>query len=155
MRVHLVFSVLLAGCIDTDPAVFVDPSIGAPSLTVETTALVTALSGGFSLALHLGPRAASPSTTGVSAASLVGEDGAVTLAPTLGFTSLPTLPTTVPVDDTVTVQVTLALQDNLLPADATSTICGRNVKIRALVEDSLRGVPVTIDSAPFTVGGCN
>lgn len=155
MRCALGLVPLLVGCIDTDPAVFVEASVATPSLAVQTSALATGLEGTVDVSLHLGSRASGPSTTTLPAASLVDEAGATTLAPTLGFTASPSVPVTVPVDDTVIVTLSFAAKDNLLPAERASAICAEKPRIRLLVDDSLRGVPATIDSPPFTPSGCN
>ena len=155
MRGLLVFSLFVVGCINTDPAVFVESSIASPSIAVQSSALATGINGSFVLSLHLGARASGPSTTSLAAASLVDEDGEATLASTLGFTAMPPLPTSVPVNETLAITVSLAAIDNQLPADQRAAICGTTLRIRALVEDSLRGVPMATDSAPFTASGCN
>src|SRR4051812_12163162 len=56
---------LLAGlstaCVNTDAAVFVDPSVTKAEATVSGGALGVGLKGSFDLGLHLGPRASGPS----------------------------------------------------------------------------------------------
>lgn len=147
-------ALVATGCIDTDAAVFVEPSLVAPVLALSTSPLATALSGEARLELHLGPRASGPSTTGVTALSLVSADGSRTLAPSLGFTASPTLPTTVAIDSTAAVALAFAAADNTLPASGDAALCAGPVRMRAVVDDSLRGVAVTCDSEPFAVSGC-
>ncbi|MBM4375805.1 MAG: hypothetical protein FJ095_12030 [Deltaproteobacteria bacterium] len=154
MRARWLLALLATGCIDTDAAVFVDAALVEPALAIAGSSLATGLGGDVTLTLHLGPRASGPSTSTLLAVSLVTADGQGTLASTLGFTSSPTLPTAVGVDDTVAVGLDFDPKDNALPASATATVCAGSVRLRAVVDDSLRGSPVTVDSEPFAVSGC-
>ncbi|MBM4357302.1 MAG: hypothetical protein FJ096_04255 [Deltaproteobacteria bacterium] len=142
------------GCIDTDAAVFVEAALASPALVMSSSSLAAGVSGEATLSLHLGPRASGPSTAKVLALSLVSADGVTTHAATLGFSSTPTLPLTVGVDDTVAVALALASSDNALPTDKVAAICGGAVRLRVVVDDSLRGGSVSADSDPFQVTGC-
>lgn len=154
MRALCLLAALLPACIDTDAAVFVEATVQAAALSVQGSSLVTGLGGGATLSLHLGPRASGPSTATIVGVSLVSASGTDTLASTLGFTSDPPLPTTVGVDDTIPVTLTFDPADNELPAMARDAICAAEVRVRVVIDDSLRGSSVTTDSAPFQVTNC-
>src|SRR5262245_61581564 len=64
-----------AGCeINTDPSIFVDLDITEPEVDVESKALGTVVTGGFTLHVHLGARASGPSAVDVQAFTLVSSD---------------------------------------------------------------------------------
>jgi hypothetical protein len=147
-------AVFLCGCINTDPAVFVEGSIEQPSIRLEKSSLVTGVQGGFSVRLHLGPRASGPSTVKLEAFSLVSSDATKTMVSKLGFKSMPASPITVGLDSTVNAAISLAASDNQLPADSATALCAGPIRVRGVIEDSLRGTTIFADSQPFSAGGC-
>ncbi len=146
--------VLLPACINTDAAVFVEPNVSSAALTVVGSALVTGVEGSFTVSLHLGPRAADDAEVLAVGFSIVTADAAQTLVPSLGVTASPEFPVTVPIDSDVAVLVSVAVADNQLEANARDALCAGDVRVRAVLQDSLRGSIVSADSEPFAPGGC-
>src|SRR5262245_9680953 len=70
---------LLAGCPDDDAAVFIEPTILAPSATVAAQTLGTSLTGAFELRLHLGPRASGASEVALGAFAIQSSDQQTTI----------------------------------------------------------------------------
>jgi hypothetical protein len=141
----------VGGCIDTDAAVFVEVAIGAPSLSVQQSSLVTALSGSFEVLLHLGPRASGPSQVKLVSFAVTDSSGNDVVAPLAGEAS-PPFPVSVDVDSDVTVAVAVNGQE--LAADAVTDLCAGPVTIVATLDDSLRGAIVAGSSAPVVPAGC-
>lgn len=152
-----VFALLpLAACVNTDAAIFVDPSISGPAATVSSSALGTGITGGaFTLELHLGARAAGPSTVTLGSFSIVDAQQATTIVPTLDTTSDVTFPATVQPDSTADAHFTFGTGTTLLPAGAASQLCAAaGVVISGTIEDSLAGRQIPVQSAVFHPSGC-
>jgi hypothetical protein len=145
---------MFVGCIDTDAAVFVEARIDSPAVAVEGSQLVTGVTGGFTLELHLGPRASGSSSATLQSFSLVSNDGTKTIVAALGFSAAPPSPITVEPDSTALLAVTLAANDNQLATAARDAICAGPIRVRGVIEDSLRGTAITIDSESFSASGC-
>ena len=150
----LVAAVLLAGCIDTDAAVFVDATIGAPALTVVPQGgLGFGLQGSYALELHLGARASGTSQVTYTSFSLKGSDGSVVVE------SLPVAvdkPSPVSVDPGGDVLVTFTIDTGAATLDPAvkDQICAGQVRIVGVIEDSLESESSPIESSPFSASGC-
>ncbi|MBW2524441.1 MAG: hypothetical protein JRI23_09710 [Deltaproteobacteria bacterium] len=148
-------SVLLVGCIDTDPAVFVEAGIENAQATVAQETLATTIEGSFDVALHLGPRASGPADVGLGRVSVLSGDQASTLVDVLAVEPSPPFPVTVPVDGDVRVAVSFAAADNLLEADDYDALCAAGAAVvSAALDDSLRGGTISAVSVPFVLAGC-
>jgi hypothetical protein len=143
----------LLGCVDTDAAVFVDARIDSPSASLQMASLASGLSGGFSLNLHLGPRASGPSDVSLGNFSLKGANG--TAVDALAVSATPPFPVSVPVDADVAVQLTFAADDNLIDnADVAAVCAPQGLQLVGALDGSLRGGTFSVTSDPFVVGGC-
>lgn len=146
---------LFAACIDTDTAVFVDPSIEAPELAVQASALGASMSGSFDLVLHLGARASGPAEVTYSSFSLKTADGASVIVESLPVTA--SVPSPVAVDpggDDVIVSFTIDTGADLIPQEQLDAICAGQVLVAAVLDDSLATSSTAAQSAPFTASGC-
>lgn len=139
---------LLSGC-NTDAAVFVDPDIEEPAVTVTKAALGTSLTGSFTLTLHLSARAAGPSQVTVGAFALKKTDGTTVLVDNLPFTADKPNPVGVDEDTTTTVKVTIDSGSKLLDAAVHDAVCAGDVVIAGVIEDSLLTTSTPVESEPF------
>lgn len=146
-----------SGCdIDTDAAVFVEPSIASPSATVGTTAFGTTLSGGFTLKLHLGPRATDPSTVSLGAFSLLGSDQKTQHVSPLEVASTTTFPVTVDIDGDASADFTFDTGNAPLPKEKAAELCGAGgLVVSGVIQDSLQsGGSTPVYSPVFDPAGC-
>jgi len=148
----------LAGCPNTDPAVFIDPTISSPSLTVGMpSVLVTGItSGGFTLDLHLGARAAGPDTVKLGEFSLLNGSMSDTFVPSLqvnagsGYTNGSAV-----VDQNSDLVTAFTLSTQELSSSTSSAICGAGgVVFEGSIDDSLKGTTVPVYSDIFQPSGC-
>jgi hypothetical protein len=138
-----------SGCIDTDPAVFVDPDLENPSLTVSEKALGVELGGSFEITLHLGARASGDSTVAFDAFSLETEDGTVVLE-SLPVSTNTNLPVTVPAGgDDVVVAFDISTGDTLLESDMKDALCGQALVLSVILDASLATQATPVASDPF------
>lgn len=148
------FGALLGGC-DLDAAVFVEPTITSSSVMVTPSGLVTGLSGGLELELHLGSRASGPSDVTLQSVSLTNVDRSITVVDAVGALPDPPFPITVEVDSDQLVSLTVSSDENQLEAAAVDTLCGSGDLVYVVIlDDALRGGTVTADSEPVTPTGC-
>jgi hypothetical protein len=146
---------LTAGCIDTDPAVFVEATVVDPAVTLTQGTLVSTVAGSFTLALHLGPRAADAAQVSLGVLSLASSDRTTTFVPTLAVHTAPSFPVTVEVDGDVPIAVSFDAQDNQLETATYDAICAAgSVVITGAFDDSLRGATSLIGSQVITPSGC-
>jgi hypothetical protein len=137
-----------AGC-NFDTAVFVDPEIETPAVTVGKEALGTSLKGSFTLTLHLGARASGPSQVTLGAFSLKSADQTTAYVENLPIQASPAGSIGVAEDSDQTVQITIDTGTGLLPASAHDAICAGQVVVTGVIEDSLATSPTTVASNPF------
>jgi|SRR5687767_1567368 hypothetical protein len=138
-----------AGCVDTDPAVFVDATVGGATLTVQGGGLGVTLSGVFALELHLGARASGPSDVTFSSFSLKAADDTV-LVESLPVSPDKPSPVAVEPGSDVAVTFTIDTGADTLPADLKDRICGGQVKIAGVLEDSLESESSPVESPLFS-----
>lgn len=154
--IALVAAALAAGtgCIDDDAAVFVDASIAAPSAAVTGGALGTELTGGFQLALHLGPRASGASQVSVRSFEITSADQSTSIVAPLEAVAGTALPVVVEPDADVTVAFTFDTGADLLPAEAQDGLCDpAGIRVVGTIEDSLQDGATPVASEVF-VAGC-
>ena len=145
---------LLPAC-DLDAAVFVEPTVEGASAAISASGLVTGLSGEIDLNLHLGPRASGPGDVTLRSISLTNADRSETLVEAVGAVPNPVFPVTVGVDSDVAIRFDVPADENLLDADAMSTLCSAGDLVYVIVlEDALRGGTVSAASNPVTPTGC-
>lgn len=143
---------LLASCINTDPAVFVEATVTEPALDVGAgSVLVKSLSGSFKLRLHLGARASGTSQVSLVEAKIqdaTGTDTILTLA-----ISEAAFPVVVAPD--ATVDVPLTFQDDSVEPTLVDLLCDTHgVTIAARIDDSLQDAPTNATSAVVNAAGC-
>ena len=144
---------MASGCIDTDAAVFVDARIESPSATLQSATLASGLAGGFTLNLHLGPRASGPSEVSLGGFSMTGAAG--TAVDSLAVTTQPAFPVNVSADSDVAVQVSFDPNDNLIENADVPTVCAvQGLQLVAALDGSLRGGAFSVRSEPFVVSNC-
>ena len=142
---------LLAGCIDTDPAVFVEPAIDSPELVLTQEALGVALAGSFQLTLHLGARASGESQVSYASFTLVDDAGDVVIDNLPGTASAPSPVTVEPGGADTTGMFDIDSGPDLLPLELAAQLCGGLVTISAVLEDSLATTSTSVESEPFAV----
>jgi hypothetical protein len=155
-RFFLIAAPLLAGCPNTDTAIFVDPSIDGPQLTVQSSALGTGVKGAFTLKLHLGARASGPSMVSLGQFEIqdANKTGAIVspLALDAGGTQFPV---EVMQDSDVTVTLTFDTGSKLLAADIGKKLCdAAGVLITGSIEDSLQDTATPVTSGVVHAAGC-
>ncbi|WP_438039702.1 hypothetical protein [Sorangium sp. So ce128] len=147
-----VLAVAASGCINTDAAVFVEPSIAAPEATVSSNALGTGLIASFALELHLGARASGPSRVAVRTFAISSADQKTSIVEPLPVETTAALPVEVAPDSDVTVAFTVdtGAQGGTLPADAAAALCAaEGIRITGAIEDSLEDGATPVASAVF------
>jgi hypothetical protein len=153
---------VLAGCINTDPAVFVDPTLSAPAATVSCpvpascTSFGFSVSGGFDLDLHLGARASGPSTVTLESFSILDAQMKGAIVPVLMVTSSIPFPATVQPNSDVTPTFTFSTGTATQAGSEYSAICdAAGVVIGGTIQDSLLvSTPTPFYSPVFHPGGC-
>ncbi len=145
----------LLGCINTDPAVFVVPTLSTPAATVTEAALGTSFSGSFNLDLHLGPRASGPSKVTLGEFSI--EDAAQTtpIVSALKLTSTTTFPVTVELDSDVNADFTFGTGKGVVVSSVATQLCATaGVVISGTIQDSLMDTSTPTFSPVFHPSGC-
>ncbi|WP_437673636.1 hypothetical protein [Sorangium sp. So ce131] len=140
-----------AGCIDTDAAVFVDPSITSPAATVATSALGAQLAVSFTLELHLGARASGPSRVAVRTFEIASADQETSIVAPLAAETTTPLPVEVAPGSDVRVAFTFDSSEGggLLPEGVAAALCAaEGIRVTGAIEDSLEdgATPVASDT---------
>ena len=151
----LALPIFLAGCVNTDPSVFVDASLERASGAVQGGALGATVEGELVLKLHLGPRASGPSQVGLGAFAILdaGQKAAITSI-VLG-TSATKFPVTVDLDSDVTAALPYTLGSKTVPAETRAKLCdAAGVVFRGTIQDSLLGGSTPFFSAVVHPTGC-
>jgi hypothetical protein len=139
-----------AGCVNTDPAVFVEASIASPAAAVTGGALGTQLTGGFQLNLHLGARASGASDVAVRSFEITDADQTASIVAPLEAVTTTTLPVTVEPDSDVTVSFTFDTGADLLPTEARDALCApAGIRVTGALEDSLQDGATPVASGIF------
>ncbi|WP_438033286.1 hypothetical protein [Sorangium sp. So ce204] len=145
-------AMMASGCINTDAAVFVEPSIAAPEATVSANALGTGLTASFALQLHLSARASGPSRVAVRTFAITSADQKTSIVEPLPVETTAVLPVEVAPDSDVTVAFTVdtGAQGGTLKADAAAALCApEGIRITGAIEDSLEDGATPVASAVF------
>jgi hypothetical protein len=154
VRLHALLLALAApllGCVNTDTAIFVDPTLSDPTATVTAGALGTSLSGSFTLDLHLGARAAGPSTVTLGQFSLLDATQTTTIVPSLTLTDDVPFPATVDQNSDVVAHFTFNTGVDPLPATDKTALCAAGgVVVSGTIVDSLAGRSVPVSTGTFT-----
>jgi hypothetical protein len=150
-------SPLLGGCINTDAAVFVDPSIESATIDVTKGLLGTSVKGSFKLTLHLGARASGPSD--VSDLSIDLRDAKGEAAITDITAILDAGPTQFPVrvepDSDVDVAMTFDTGSKPVDEALADKLCDpAGVTIGGTLKDSLQDTATPLDSPVIHATGC-
>jgi hypothetical protein len=147
---------LFAGCINTDTAVFVDPSIETPVLTVSKIALGTTVTGSFTLKLHLGARASGGSM--VTMGELEIQDSQKTkalIAPLVVDAGSTPMPVPVAPDSDAVVPFKIDTGTKPLLTQVGTDLCDAgSVVITGTIQDSLQDTATPVESPVFQVAGC-
>ncbi len=155
LRLPVFFSVFAVSCINTDAAIFVEAQLTAPQLQLQESSLATAIDGSAALTLHLGPRASGPSEVSLLSVSLLADDQQSVLVEQVAVRSEPRFPMEVGLDSDRNVTLRIDASENLLAADAKTTLCGATALVlQVVLDDGLRGAALTASSDPFALGGC-
>lgn len=142
-----------SGCVNTDAAVFVDPSIASPAATVTAGALGTNLVASFQLKLHLGARASGPSSLSVQTFEIASADRARSIVAPLAATSTTKLPVEVAPDSDVTVDFTFDSGAAPRPEDEAALLCAaEGIRIAGTLQDSLEDGATPVVSEVFHAG---
>jgi hypothetical protein len=158
VRPHLLLlalPVILAACVNTDAAVFVEPSIESPTAVVKGGALGVTIEGTFTLKLHLGPRASGPSTVDLSDFNILDAKQSGTLAPIEISKSSITFPTTVDLDSDITSDLTFDVGTKTLTSATKTKLCdAAGVIIGGTIQDSLQATSTPFFSPIVHPTGC-
>lgn len=137
------------GC-NLDAAVFVDPDIEAPVIEASKVALGSTVKGSFTLTLHLSVRASGESRVILGTFALKKPNEETVLVDSLPIVADPGSEVTVPEGETVTVKVSIDTGSKLLDASVRDAICGGDVVIAGIIQDSLLTTTTPVVSDPFT-----
>lgn len=137
---------LLAGCPNTDAAVFVDPTIGTPTIEAGSSVLVSSIKGSFPLNLHLGARASGPSQVSIGQFEIQDAKKTGAIVTPLPVDSGSTqFPVTVEPDSDVAVTLSFDMEAK---ADVVMKLCDpAGVIITGTIEDSLQDTATPVESA--------
>ena len=146
----------LLGCVNTDAAVFVAPTLSSPAATVTSSVLGTGVTGGaFSLDLHLGARASGPSTVTLGAFSILDAEEMNSIVSPLSVQTDTTFPATVQPDSDVTASFQFDTGAKLFPTAVGAQLCASaGVVIGGIIDDSLAGRSTPVYSDVFHPSGC-
>lgn len=147
---------LLLGCINTDTAVFVDPTIEDPGFTVMSSVLGTGITNGaFDLSLHLGARASGTSMVSLGQFSILDATMKTTIVGALDLASSTHFPVTVEQNSTVVADFTFDTGTSLLNMSMGTELCAsEGVVIGGSIQDSLMDTQTPVYSDVFHPSGC-
>ncbi|MEO7329436.1 MAG: hypothetical protein ABI193_12710 [Minicystis sp.] len=152
----LPLALLFAACVNTDAAIFVEPTVESVEATVDGGTLGVALSGNFHLRLHLGPRATGPSVVQLLSAKILDAQQKAEIIGALPVTKTsPAVPVTVALDSDVDLIVTFDTGTKLLPGELSAKLCdAEGVVLGGTIQDSLQTTATVFASPAFHVSGC-
>jgi hypothetical protein len=146
----------LGGCVNTDPSVFVTPTITAPSAVVQMGALGATVTGAFDLDLHLGARASGPSTVTLGEFSILDAQQHGSIVTPLSLTGSLESPIIVQPNSDEDDDFTFDTGTMTEPMSVTSELCASaGVVIGGAFQDSLTGMSTPVASSIFHVSGCS
>jgi hypothetical protein len=152
----LAFAPLALACVNTDAAVFVDPTITAPTATVTGGTLGATLKGGFTLALHLGPRATGPSEVSIGQFSILDAQQKASIFSPISIAATTNMfPAKVDLDSDVTIPLTFDAGMKTFNDDVKAKLCDpAGIVIGGTINDSLQDHSTPVASAVFHATGC-
>jgi hypothetical protein len=146
------------GCngINTDPSIFVDVEVTSPAVAVAEQALGAEVTGGFTMSLHLGARAAGQTTVNVQGFELVSDDQNTVIVDALPLEAQgQLLPIVVEPDTDEDVDIVIDYGGDLIETEVGQKLCSfGTVRFRGSITDSLRGTTVPVLTDPVQVTGC-
>jgi hypothetical protein len=159
MRFHflpiLALPIAITGCINTDAAVFVEPTIENPTAVVSGGALGVTIAGHFTLKLHLGARASDPSTVELRDFKIRDFNGRQTWAAIEISKSSTMFPATVDLDSDVSSELDFDLGTKTLPSADEAELCiTGGIRIGGTIQDSLLATDTPFTSPVFHPTGC-
>lgn len=149
-------SPLLAGCPNTDTAVFVAPAIESPTLDVTKGLLGTSVKGSFTLTLHLGARASGPSdVSDLSIDIRDANDASITDITALLDAGATQFPVRVEQDSDVDVAMTFDSGSKPIEDALATKLCDpAGVSIGGTIKDSLQDSATPVGSDVIHATGC-
>jgi hypothetical protein len=155
LRPLLALPLLLAGCVSTDPAVFVEAQLTSPEVAIGGSALGVDVTGKFVLAIHLGPRASGDSQVSLGAFSILDAGQKASLTTIELQANATDFPFTLHPDSDAAVHFVFDLGKKTLPADAKTKLCDpAGVVLGGTIEDSLKGGSTPFFSPIVHPAGC-
>jgi hypothetical protein len=150
----LLAALAFAGCINTDTAIFVAPTLDMPAAAVMSNVFGGSVTGSFHLDLHLGARAGGPSTVTLGEFAIL-DAGKTSLVPALNVTSSTTFPAVVMPDSDVNADFTFDTGTKTLPMDVMTKLCDpAGIILEGTFDDSLAGKSTSVSSEVFHPSGC-
>lgn len=144
-----------AGCgseLSTDPTVFVEASVVNPTVdVVASSAIQKELQGGFTLMLHLGPRAAGTAEVSLDGFALVSLDQKTVIVDSLPLKAKgETLPIQVEPDSDE--EIAIEIDDRKLDQNEVNKVCSfSEARFTGSLTDSLRGGTAPVVTGPVNV----
>jgi hypothetical protein len=141
--------------LNTDPTVFVEPTLEKPEATVSGGALGTGIKGSFQLSLHLGPRATGSSQVKLGVCNVLDAEKKGEIVSALPVTTQTELPVSVELDSDVDLSFTFDSGTKPLPSEVLPALCDpAGVVLGGTIEDSLQDRATPFASAVFHPAGC-
>jgi hypothetical protein len=151
----LALPLVLAGCVNTDAAVFVDASFETATAVVSGGSLGVTVAGDLTLKLHLGPRASGPSQVDLVSVTILDDKQSAEITVVQIKKSSVEFPVTVALDSDVTATLAYDLGGKTLPVEIRTKLCsGAGVVVRGTIQDSLLGGATPFFSSIVHPTGC-
>jgi hypothetical protein len=152
----LPLALLAAACVNTDAAVFVEPTVQGAEVAVAGGVLGVGVTGSFHLELHLGPRATGPSQVQLLSAKILDAQQKAEIIGALPVTkTVPAVPVTVALDSDVDVTVTFDTGTKPLDEKLKPDLCNAaGIVIGGQIQDSLQSPATPFASAVIHASGC-
>jgi hypothetical protein len=146
---------LSSACVNTDAAVFVEPTVNKPEATVSTSALGVGLKGSFQLSLHLGPRATGSSQVTPESFTILDAGKKASIVSALPASTEVALPVAVELDSDVDIPFTFDTGAKPLESGTKAKLCdAAGIVLGGAIKDSLQDHATLFASAVFHPQGC-
>ncbi|MFO0592896.1 MAG: hypothetical protein U0441_35460 [Polyangiaceae bacterium] len=148
-----------SGGINTDPTLFVTATANNPTANVTKVAAGTSVTGGFTIALHLGARASGSADVSLNSFQVTTSDKKTVVIDSLPLKAVGvTLPITLEPGDDEDLKLEIDLGSKVLTSDEGTKLCAfsspSSVIFTGSLNDTLRGGALPVDSEVITVTGC-
>ena len=145
-----------SNALDTDPTLFVTATTKNPTANVTQSAAGTGVTGGFTISLHLGLRAASSANVNLQGFQVTTKDKTTIVIDSVPLKPInTTFPITLEPGDDEDVPLEVDLGSSLFSKDVGTKLCNFSDMIyTGSLTDSLRDGVVPLDTAVITVTGC-